>query len=408
MTTARRPYGTGTLYQKAGAWYGRWLVGGRRTNRKLGQVRQPGTKEGLTRSQAERELRRRVESEAPQAVAQRLTVSAAADRYVHHLEHVVGRKPSTVQDYRIMIARHLEPHFGDAPLDRIGADQVRAYIQSKTRDGYARQSILNQLNFLSGVFRHAVQRGWAASNPVAAVEKPRSDGRDGDVRSGSGRGRGGDPRGARRRLRGHDRALYLTAAMTGLRQGELIGLRWLDVDWTARRLRVRQTRVRGRLGTPKSRRGSRAVPLADRVARELELHFQRSGYQDDEDLVFPHPQTGHPLDPSRLLRRFKKALRAAGVREVRFHDLRHTFGTRMAAAGVPLRTLQEWMGHRDFATTLVYADYQPDDRREAELVERAFDGLGTVSGTELSETESTSHDLRALHRAEYEPPERGL
>jgi hypothetical protein len=98
----------------------------------------------------------------------------------------------------------------------------------------------------------------------------------------------------------------------------------------------------------------------------------------------------------------------AGVRQVRFHDLRHTFGTRMAAAGVPLRTLQEWMGHRDFATTLVYADYQPDDRREAELVERAFDGLGTVSGTELSETESTSVDLRALQQAEYEPTEPGL
>jgi len=61
------------------------------------------------------------------------------------------------------------------------------------------------------------------------------------------------------------------------------------------------------------------------------------------------------------------------MREIRFHDLRHTFGTRMAAAGVPLRTLQEWMGHRDFKTTLIYADYQPSER-EAELVERAFEG----------------------------------
>jgi integrase len=59
------------------------------------------------------------------------------------------------------------------------------------------------------------------------------------------------------------------------------------------------------------------------------------------------------------------------VREVRFHDLRHTFGARMAAAGVPLRTLQEWLGHRDFSTTLVYADYRPS-AREGELVKRAF------------------------------------
>jgi integrase len=66
----------------------------------------------------------------------------------------------------------------------------------------------------------------------------------------------------------------------------------------------------------------------------------------------------------------------------------------MAAAGVPLRTLQEWMGHRSFSTTLIYADYQPDERREAELVERAF--RGPNSGPKLSETESNSEDLKAL------------
>ena len=77
------------------------------------------------------------------------------------------------------------------------------------------------------------------------------------------------------------------------------------------------------------------------------------------------------MDRSKLLKRFKAALRAAGVREIRFHDLRHTFGTRMAAAGVPMRTLQEWMGHRDFKTTLIYADYMPG-QREADLVNAAF------------------------------------
>jgi integrase len=69
--------------------------------------------------------------------------------------------------------------------------------------------------------------------------------------------------------------------------------------------------------------------------------------------------------------RFKWALGKAKVRRVRFHDLRHTFGTRMAGAGVPMRTLQEWMGHRDFKTKLIYADYQPSEH-EADFVERAF------------------------------------
>ena len=84
-----------------------------------------------------------------------------------------------------------------------------------------------------------------------------------------------------------------------------------------------------------------------------------------------HPLLGKPLDRSKVRKRFKGALLAAAVREVRFHDLRHTFGTRMAAAGVPMRTLQEWLGHRDFATTLIYADYQPSTR-EADLVDDAF------------------------------------
>ena len=89
------------------------------------------------------------------------------------------------------------------------------------------------------------------------------------------------------------------------------------------------------------------------------------------------PHTGRPLDRSRLLKRFKAALRRAGVRRVRFHDLRHTFGTRMAAAGVPMRTLQGWMGHRDFKTTLIYADYLPG-AQEADLVDRAFARRGPI------------------------------
>lgn len=120
-----------------------------------------------------------------------------------------------------------------------------------------------------------------------------------------------------------ERALYLTAAMSGLRQGELLALRWMDIDWPAQRMRVRRNFVRGEFGTPKSKRSTRSVPLADRVRAELEAMFHASAYTADEDLVFGHPHSGHPLDRSLLLKRFKRALRRARVREVRFHDLRH-------------------------------------------------------------------------------------
>lgn len=187
-----------------------------------------------------------------------------------------------------------------------------------------------------------------------------------------------------------ERVLYLTAAMTGMRQGELLALRWMDVDWLAHRVRVRRNFVRGKFGTPKSKRSSRSIPLADQVGGELELLFQASAFQSDEDLVFAHPHTGKPLDRSQLLKHFKAALKRAGVREVRFHDLRHTFGTRMAAAGVPMRTLQEWMGHRDFKTTLIYADYAPA-ANEAELVNAAFSSRASINlSINLSETDSNS------------------
>ena len=161
--------------------------------------------------------------------------------------------------------------------------------------------------------------------------------------------------------------------MTGLRQGELLALRWRDVDWRAARIRVRQNYVRGEFGTPKSKRSTRSVPMADEVAGELERLFQQSRWQGDDDLVFAHPDTrAAALQSANMLRRMRAALKAARLdTSHRFHDLRHTFGTRMAAAGVPMRTLQEWMGHRDLATTQIYADYAPS-AREAEMVAAAF------------------------------------
>ena len=112
--------------------------------------------------------------------------------------------------------------------------------------------------------------------------------------------------------------------------------------------------------------------MADAVAGELDRLYQASTRQADDDLVFADPRTGGPLSKPAILRRYRRALKAARLDETRrFHDLRHTFGTRMAAAGVPMRTLQEWMGHRDIETTQRYADYAPS-AREAELVAAAF------------------------------------
>jgi integrase len=103
--------------------------------------------------------------------------------------------------------------------------------------------------------------------------------------------------------------LYLTAALAGLRQGELIPLRWRDVDWTTGVIRVRRSITSGKLGAPKCKRPSRAVPMADRVAAELERHFQRTAFQDADDLVFGHPHTEVRTTPQR----YASASRALGM-----------------------------------------------------------------------------------------------
>lgn len=162
--------------------------------------------------------------------------------------------------------------------------------------------------------------------------------------------------------------------MTGLRKGELIALRWQDVDWIAQRVRVRRNHVLGEFDTPKSRRSTRSVPMSRRVARELDQWQQTTRWGRPDDLVFAEPASGEVLRRGALMRRYCRALKAAQLEPThRFHDLRHTFGTQMAAAGVPMRTLQEWMGHRDISTTQHYADYAPC-AEEVAMVDRAFGG----------------------------------
>ena len=155
------------------------------------------------------------------------------------------------------------------------------------------------------------------------------------------------------------------------------------------RLRVRRNYVRGEYGTPKSRRSTRAVPLSVDVGGELERLWKRSRWQGDDDLVFPRPDGTGPLSSTANLRRFHEALEAAKLDStLTIHCLRHTFGTRMASVGTPMRTLQEWMGYRDIQTTQRYADYAPG-HNEADLVARAFD-RGPIHGPNFREGERIS------------------
>jgi integrase len=176
-----------------------------------------------------------------------------------------------------------------------------------------------------------------------------------------------------------DGAIFLTAAFSGLRRGELIALHWRDVDFTGSVLRVRSSYAGGALTAPKSGK-VRSVPLAPEVAQALAKLLCRELFTEEDDLVFPG-ELGDFLDGSALRRRYTAALKRAGLRQLRFHDLRHTFGTRMIAKA-DIRRVQEWIGHADIQTTMRYLHYAPRDE-DARLVAEAFrvDGVDATADT---------------------------
>jgi integrase len=145
-------------------------------------------------------------------------------------------------------------------------------------------------------------------------------------------------------------------------------LRWRDVDFAASTIRVRGSYSGGQMTTTKSDR-VRSVPLAAEVAEVLARLGSREHSTSDDDQVFIG-LSGSYLDASALRRRYVTALDHAGLRRLRFHDLRHTFGTRMIAKA-DIRRVQEWMGHADVQTTMKYLHYVPR-AEDAQLVAEAF------------------------------------
>jgi integrase len=375
----RRPHGTGTLYAQARAngrevWYGRWHMGGRRVNRRLGAKLRRGTGEGLNRTQAEAELRRLMVRERPPQAGASVSFESTAELMLRELESL-GRKATTLDNYRAILRAHLLPRFGELMVNRVRKSDVESFMTALTAAGKAERTRLGVFKLLSQVFTFAERQGWCEENPCHSVRRPKVR-ECSEIRFLSQPDLEAliaavdvseEPFGST------DRAIFLTAAMTGMRQGELLALRWRDVDWGAERIRVRRNYSRGHWSTPKSRSGERSVPLASRVATELRDHQLHSRFSGEDDLVFANPLSGEVLPHSPLLCRFKKTLKAAGVRKVRFHDLSHTFGTRIAAAGVPMRALQEWMGHRDFRTTSSTRTMNPEKKRATSWTQRSPD-----------------------------------
>jgi integrase len=360
-------------------------------------------------------------------VASRVTIDDAADSLRRKLA-LQGSRKSYLEGCESMQRVHIVPRLQNAPVAAVTRAKVEAMTEAMLKAGKSPKTVRNVLTFLHGIFEHAIDNGWCDENPVRRASRPRRQ-RAGDsepdlqfltmdeleavIRAIPDETVVRTPAPTRRGRRGPApppppdvlgpvlRVVILTAAMTGLRQSELLGLRWRDVDWTAQRIRVRNAFTRGEHSSKgKSDLSTRrSVPMADRVLAELDSWSKRSAFTSDTSLVFAHPQTGKPLDRTKVTRRFQDACVDAGTTVITFHELRHTFATRMASQGVPLRKLQEWLGHADIKTTQIYTHYAPDEH-ELAMVNDGFTGkhLGSNLGSnvrathEHSATPNTSKD----------------
>jgi integrase len=296
------------------------------------------------------------------------TFADAAVEYLRFAEQDRGCKPSTVRGYRSAIQAHLLPVFGSLALEDVTVQEIERWRSgmsgARQQRELSNKTKNNLLVLMHAIFRRAVKLYGLPSNPVANIDRFRVRS-SGDIQVFSPEEIWALVRAAASEL---DAALFLTAAFTGLRRGELLALRWRDVDFAGSTIRVRASYAAGQITVPKSGK-VRAVPMAGDVASALARLGRRERYTGEDEFVFAG-EHGLPLDGDALSSRYQRALEVAGLRRLRFHDLRHTFGTRMIAKA-DIRRVQEWMGHADIQTTMKYLHYAPR-AEDAELVTSAF------------------------------------
>jgi integrase len=244
------------------------------------------------------------------AVAQRVTFAEAAAEYLRFAEQDRGCKPSTVRGYRNAIKVHLLPVFGEVQLEDITVQEIerwRAGMSSARVRELSNKTKNNLLVLMHAIFRHAFKLYGLSANPVASVDRFRVRS-SGDIQVFSPEEVWALVRAAKSEA---DAAIFLTAAFTGLRRGEVLGLRWRDVDFTGSTIRVRASYAAGHLTTPKSGK-VRAVPMAPDVASALAKLGDRERYTGDDDFVFAG-EAGLPLDGDALSSRYRDALARAGL-----------------------------------------------------------------------------------------------
>ena len=281
-------------------------------------------------------------------------------------------RPATFQSYATIARLHIIPELGRVKLSRLTPQDVQALMNRKLQAGLAPRRV----HMIRGVLRQALGRalawGLVGRNVATLVKPPRAERIEVQPF---------DPDEARAFLdaiRDHYlEALYSVALACGLRQGEALGLRWDDVDFERGTITVRYAlqRIDGayRLVEPKTRLSRRTIDvppvamaaLLRHKAKESEKQLALREWPNEWDLVFTS-RTGRPLNDSNVTHGFQRALKKAGLRQQRFHDLRHACASLLLVQGVPARVVMDILGHSQITLTLnTYSHVIPSLRRDA-------------------------------------------
>ncbi len=359
----RRGRGEGSIFRRRdGVWAGILSLGygndGRRHRRVVYGHDKSTVVERLARMRAQA-------LDGTLSDAQRLTVSAFLARWLEDVARP-SVSPSTRQLYEGLIRLHINRKIGAVPLSRLTPVHVQGMLGAMERDGASPRLRQMALGVLHQALGQAVRWGMLPRNACDAVTRPRAPRQTMQALA---------PDQVVRLLEAAkgDRleALYILAVTTGLRQGELLGLQWEDVDLAGAALHVRHTlhELNGRLwiGEPKTRRARRRVDLPAVAVAALRDHREGMTTEGRPDGLVFCDTLGGPLRKSNLVRRsFLPLLKRAGLPAIRFHDLRHTAATLLLAQGVHPKIVQERLGHSQISLTLdTYSHILPGMGREA-------------------------------------------